>query len=72
MTQHEMKEKIDEMEPWLRKTCWPPMSYVLIPSLLQKADEYMALIKEERKHSAEWEVLYQRLNPLRENFKRLN
>ena len=72
MTLQEMTEKIDEIEPWLRRTCWPPISYMLIPSVLQKADEYLALIKEELKQNEEWEVLYQRLSPLRENFKRLN
>ena len=30
--------KIDKIEPWLRKTIWPPMTYMIIPSVLEGAD----------------------------------
>ena len=71
ITLKEMQSKIDEIEPWLTRTSWPPMSYMLIPGVMKRADDYLNRMRPLTFESIEWEFLYQRLYKLRHSFKRL-
>ena len=60
------------MEPWLRKTDWYPMTYMLIPSVLAAAD-LLALRLEActARDRARADVAAEKLRELRQNFRRV-
>lgn len=65
-----VKKQVDYLEPFLKQTMWAPMTYMLIPSLLNFRDDYLQKI--ELTDDVTVQEQYQRLKKLRENFKRCN
>jgi len=64
--------KVEAIEPWLKKTRWYPMTYLLIPSVLQSADQLLAELAAYQGEQAEQAtLLFNRLKQLRANFKRV-
>jgi hypothetical protein len=40
-----LKEKLPVLREWLKKRHWYPMSYMIIPSVLKTADEYISFLE---------------------------
>ncbi len=67
-----LEEELARVEPWLRKTDWYPMTYMLIPSVLAAAD-LLALRLEAcaAPDRARADVAAERLRELRQHFRRV-
>lgn len=63
---------IDKIEPWLGKTTWAPMTYMLIPSVLESADHLIRNLTFElnRTNDEALREQLERVTTLRANFKR--
>ena len=63
----EIFEKAPSLKDWLRKTMWPPITNMMIPSILIKADDYIEFMKDIE--IKEVKVLREELITLRMNFR---
>lgn len=61
--------EIDKLEPHLKKTVWPPMTYMLIPSIKKSANDLLAEMHD-LKNIDGYEQEYKRLEKLISSFKR--
>lgn len=61
---------VSKLEPKLKQTVWPPMTYMMIPSVLDAADKLLLELDGLKETSAAHMALYQKLAALRSDFKR--
>ena len=67
----DLQQKVERLEPELRKTIWPPMTYMLIPSILKAADEVIEELQSPGlKDTQQAVALLARITELRANFRR--
>lgn len=70
----DLEQALELIEPWLLKTRWHPMTGMMIPSVLKKADELIAEIAafrgRDEAETAGAEALHERLAKLKIGFKR--
>lgn len=64
-----LKEELELLKPKLEQTIWPPMTYMLIPSVLKHADEVIENYSDAELSNDEQKLL-EELIFLRKNFKR--
>lgn len=69
-TLDEYATSIAQLEPKLKQTIWPPMTYMMIPSMLEATDKLLAELENDRDSSEEHMALLERLRQLRSDFKR--
>lgn len=69
----QLTRRVDKIEPELLKTTWPPMTYMLIPSVLSAADVLIRDLMRAASRSDDEELVHQleRLTLLRRNFRRI-
>jgi hypothetical protein len=68
---NDLQQRVDNLEPKLRQTIWPPMTYMMIPSVLKAADEVItALQSPDLKNTPEAVGLLARITDPRPNFAR--
>lgn len=68
---NDIRQKVEQLEPKLRQTIWPPMTSMLIPSVLKAADEAISALQSPVwKNDPEAVELLARITDLRSNFKR--
>ena len=74
-TLEQLQDAVERIEPHLLRTTWPPMSHVMIPSVLKSADELIAELSQwnqgEFLECSQVLALRQRMEKLRAGFKRL-
>ena len=67
----ELQQLVNRLEPDLRRTIWPPMSYMLIPGLLSTADRVIEALRDpEWAGNPKAEKLLKRIIGLRADFRR--
>lgn len=67
-----LRAEVDRIEPALRKTDWPPMTCMAIPSVLEKADLLVRRVAAARPAGdPERDALLARISGLRRAFRRL-
>lgn len=69
ITLEEIYSKSPKLKEFLKKTEWPPMTYMMIPSVRKTADEYIEFLKNREEKEAI--KLLNELMELRNNFKRI-
>jgi hypothetical protein len=63
--------RLEQLRPALQRRIWPPMTYMLIPSLLGAADRLLAWLEEyDGEHHAHATQLRDELATLRKDFRR--
>lgn len=62
--------RFEKIEPWLLKTIWPPLTYMMIPSVLNGADELILELQQAVGASPDLAPLLQKMEELRRNFRR--
>lgn len=63
-----INSKAEKLKESLRQTIWPPVTYMLIPSVLKQADQYIEFLKAFDDEKSK--TLLKELEVLRLNFKR--
>lgn len=67
-----LEAEVDRIEPWLRRTEWAPMTYMMIPSVLKSADQLLQRIAASSDPAGgRREALLDRLRTLRAEFRRV-
>lgn len=70
----DLEEAVDVIEPWLLKSRWYPMTYMMIPSMLASADKLLAEIAafhgRDDAEATRAAALHDHLASLRKSFKR--
>ena len=69
-TINKYKTRIDKLEPKLKKTVWPPISYMMIPFVLNATDKLLKELENEKHKSEEHMALHNRLHKLRTEFRK--
>ena len=69
-TLKQYKERVDQLEPKLKQTVWPPLSYIMIPIVLSKTDKLLKKLDAEKHKSKEHMALFNRLQKLRLEFRK--
>lgn len=64
---------VDRLEPELHRTVWPPMTYMLISSVLDDTDVFIQRLKQHLETNDEAALRHQleRVEELRRNFRRV-
>ncbi len=74
-TLEQLRDAVERIEPWLLRTTWPPMSYMMIPSVLASADKLIVELSEwnhgDFLERSQVLGLKQRMEKLRAGFKRV-
>jgi hypothetical protein len=68
----DISARIDLLEPWLKKTVWPPMTYMLIPSVLESATTLTDMLQTSTSDDEDRsKAMLEKITGLKDSFKKI-